>query len=249
MTIDSTRGAETRTLPLFYREPVVLHSAIHATWRLTEGDMAFAADTPYIPLVLGEFGEAGRCYPIVFAGKTLLPVALFGLTEGQNLFVRDHMWAQGHYVPAYVRRYPFGFVSVPGTDRFALAIDTASERLVREGEEGVPLFEQGEPGVLTRQTLQFCEAYQADFENTKAFADALDDKDLLVERRADATLPDGRQYALDGFRIVDADRLKELDDATIVDWHRNGWLSLIGQHLVSLGRFAALMDRQVQNAP
>jgi len=73
MTIDSTRGAETRTLPLFYREPVVLHSAIHATWRLTEGDMAFAADTPYIPLVLGEFGEAGRCYPIVLPARPCFP--------------------------------------------------------------------------------------------------------------------------------------------------------------------------------
>ena len=249
MTIDKTRGAETRTLPLFYREPVVLHSAAHAAWRLKDGDMAFAADTPYIPLVLGEFGEAGRCYPIVFAGETLLPVALFGLAEGQNLFVRDNTWAEGHYVPAYVRRYPFGFVSVPGADRFALAVDTASERLVREGEEGAPLFEQGEPGALTRQALQFCEAYQVEFENTKAFADALHDKDLLVVKRADATLPDGRQYALDGFRIVDADRLRELDDDTIVEWHRKGWLSLISQHLASLGRLTALIDRQARNAP
>lgn len=247
MTTGSTVGAVTHALPLFYREPTLLHSEAHAGWRLRDGDAAFAANTPYVPIVLGEFGEAGRCYPVVFAGDTFLPVIILGLSEGENLFVEENTWAEGHYVPAYVRRYPFGFVSIPGSDRFALALDTASERLVREGDEGTPIFENGEPGILTRQALQFCEAYQAEFENTKAFADALRSKDLLVEKRADATLPDGRRYALDGFRIVDADRLRDIDDATIVDWHRRGWLSLVSLHLTSLGRLAVLMERQARD--
>ncbi|MCF8706418.1 SapC protein [Sphingobium faniae] len=249
MTTGSTKTAGTSALPLFYREPAVLHSEAHAGWRLKEGDTAFAAGTPYVPIVLGEFGEAGCCYPVVFAGDTFLPVVVLGLADGENLFVEERAWANGHYVPAYVRRYPFGFVAIPGSDRFALALDTASERLVREGDDGMPLFEKGEPGPLTRQALQFCEAYQAEFQNTKAFADALQEQGLLVEKRADATLPDGRRYALDGFRIVDTDRLRDLDEATVVDWHRKGWLSLINLHLASLGRLTTLMERQASRKP
>lgn len=243
---NDTGASAASALPLFYRKPVVLHSEAHANWRLDDGDMAFAATTPYVPIVLGEIGEASRSYPVVFAGETLLPVVILGLSEGENLFVEERAWAGEHYVPAYVRRYPFGFVAVPGSDRFALALDVASERLVREGNEGMPLFEERAPSQLTRQALQFCEAYQAEFEGTKAFTAALREHDLLVEKRADATLADGRRYALDGFQAVDPDRFRALDQATVVDWHRKGWLSLVSLHIASLGRLSALMERQVR---
>lgn len=232
-------------LPLFYRKPVVLHSEAHASWRLKDGDTAFAARTPYVPIVLGEIGEAIRSYPVVFAGDTLLPVVILGLSEGENLFVEEGTWDREHYVPAYVRRYPFGFVSIPGSDRFALALDTASERVVREGAGGMPLFEEDSPSPLTRQALQFCEAYQTEFVSTKSFVTALREHDLLIEKRVDATLSDGRRYALDGFQVVDPDRFKDLDQITVVDWHRKGWLALINLHLSSLGRLSVLMERQL----
>lgn len=234
--------------PLFYRAPVVLHSAVHGAWRLKPGDLSFAAGAAYVPVVLGEFDQACCCYPVVFTGDTGHPVAVLGLNDGQNLFVEHGVWAAGQYVPAYVRRYPFNFAPVPGSERFALVIDAAPEWVTEDEGEGAPLFENGEPGAVTRQALQFCEAWQADFAGTEAFVQALRDRDLLVEKRADATLPDGRRYALDGFRMVDPERLQALDDATVVDWHRRGWLSRISLHLASIGRFAALLDRQGQLA-
>ena len=245
---NNTDASAASTLPLFYREPVVLHSEAHAGWRLKDGDATFAAATPYVPIVLSEIGEAGRHYPVVFAGDKLLPVAVLGLSDGENLFVEESAWAGGHYVPAYVRRYPFGFVTIPGSERFALALDAGSERLVRDGEQGVALFEQGAPSAITREALQYCEAYQAEFESTNAFSAALREHELLVEKRANATLADGRQYALDGFQVVDPGRFRDLDQAVVVDWHRKGWLSLVNLHLASLGRLAALVDRQAQRA-
>lgn len=248
MTTGSNEGAKTGDLPLFYQKPVVLHVQTHAQWRLKDGDMGFAAQTPFAPLVLSEFGEAGRFYPVVFAAETLFPIALLGLSEGHNLFIEDHQWIEGHYVPAYVRRYPFGFVAVPDSDRFALAVDTASDRLILDGDEGAPFFENGLPGELTQQALQFCEAYQTEYSHTQEFAQALQKQGLLVEKRADATLPDGRKYALDGFLVVDGERFRDLDDAVIVEWHRKGWLGLVHMHLLSLGRLANLMEKQARIA-
>ncbi|ATQ44562.1 SapC family protein [Caulobacter mirabilis] len=231
-------------LPLFYREPHPLNGIHHADWRLKDGDLGFAADTAFSPIVVAELAAAARCYPVVFsAGEVAQPIAILGL-EQRNLFVTNGRWAEDAYVPAYVRRYPFGFIATVNPSGFALAIDAASDRVVTAGEEGRALFEEGRPTPLTQEAMAFCNAFQAEADATLAFAAALREQDLLIDRRADATLPDGRQLGLDGFQVIDTERFAKLDDAVVLDWHRNGWLALAHFHLASLERFGALLTRQ-----
>ena len=71
---------------------------------------------------------------------------------------------------------------------------------------------------------------------------------LLIDRRADATLPDGRKLGLDGFQVIDTERFANLDEAVVLDWHRRGWLALVHFHLASLERFGALLTLQAQAA-
>lgn len=229
-------------LPLFYRDPRPLSSIEHSGWRLAEGDVSFAAGAPCSPIVVGEFVPAARHYPIVFAAADAAPIAVLGLEEA-NLFVTEGAWDADCYVPAYVRRYPFGFAKA-SADRFALMIDAASDRITRGGEAGVPLFEGGEPSVHTRKALAFCEAFHGDAAVTEAFANALRTQELLVERRADARLVDGRMMGLQGFQIVDEERFRGLPEAVVLDWHRRGWLMLVHHHLASLDRFENLLARQ-----
>lgn len=248
MTGTMSEARPQTALPPFYRDPRPLSSEAHAGWRLLEGDASFAADAPYVPIVASEFVRAAQSYPLVFAMPGAVPVALLGL-ERRNLFVRDGQWAPESYVPAYVRRYPFGFVATDDPDRFVLAIDAGSDRVAEAGEEGIALFEAGAPAMHTRQALAFCDAYHAESEATRAFSAALAEKDLLIERRADATLPDGRKFGLQGFQIVDAGRFDLLDDATVLDWHKRGWLALVHFHLASLERFQLLLARQGELDP
>src|SRR3954469_18889573 len=67
-----------------------------------------------IPISLTEFQPVARDYPIVFTGaqNALAPVAVLGLTGGENLFYADGRWAAGLYIPAYARRYPFCMAKV-----------------------------------------------------------------------------------------------------------------------------------------
>ncbi len=241
-TNEAARGNDL-PLPLFYKAVEPLHAATHATWRLRGGDAAFAAETPFVPIVAGELAAAARDYPVVFAADSAQPLAILGL-ERKNLFVEDGRWERDTYVPAYVRRYPFVFVLTDEPRGAALAIDSGSERVVTESEEGAALFENGQRSELTRQALEFCAAFGRDAELTTLFTTALREKDLLIDRRADATLPDGRKFGLDGFQIVDAEKFAALDDATIVAWQRQGLLALVHHHLASLDRFRALLDRQ-----
>lgn len=198
-----------------------------------------------MPLLAAEFGPASRNYPILFAdGEVATPTALLGLEEN-NLFV-DHEgdWAPGTHVPAYARRYPFGSVNLAGEEKFALVIDTASESLVREGADGTPLFEEGKPSLLTRRAFAFCEAFRNDAVETRAFCEALQHQDLLVERHADIELPEGRKLAVAGFKIISFDAFRALEDDIVVDWHRRGWLALVQFHLASLDQFATLLQRR-----
>ena len=239
--------SENHALPMFYRAPEPLSSVSHASWRLKESDAAFAADAAYVPLVVAEFSSAQRSYPIVFAAGNTAPLAILGL-EQANLFIDDGKWAETAYVPAYVRRYPFGFIATTNPDGFALAIDTGSDRVLQAGDEGQALFEAGRPTELTQQAVRFCEIFQSDAAATGEFMRALQSKELLIDRRADATLPDGRKLGLDGFQIVDAAKFARLDAGTVVEWHVKGWLALIHFHLASLDRFTDLLARQAKRA-
>lgn len=236
-------AADQPLLPLFYKSVQPLHGAAHAHWRLKDGDASFAADTPFVPIVAGELAAAARDYPVVFAADSAQPLAILGL-ERRNLFIEGGRWSNEAYIPAYVRRYPFAFVATVNPDGFALAIDGGSDRVAQGGKEGAVLFENGEPSALTRQALEFCAAFGREVEMTSLFTTALKEKDLLIDRRADATLPDGRKLGLDGFQIVDAEKFNALDDETVVAWHRQGILALVHHHLASLDRFRALLDRQ-----
>ncbi|WP_291834218.1 SapC family protein [Brevundimonas sp.] len=235
-------------LPLFYRAPEPLSAAVHGAWRLKDGDVSFAADTPFVPIVVGELAASARSYPIVFAAGNAQPIAVLGL-ERANLFVTNGAWAEDAYLPAYVRRYPFGFIATANPERFALAIDGASDRVVRTGGDGVALFDEDvKPSATTRQALAFCEVFQSEVAATTAFVEALKAQDLLIDRRADATLPDGRKLGLEGFQIVDARKFAGLADDVMLDWHRRGWLALVHFHLSSLDRFSALLTLQTARA-
>lgn len=118
--------------------------------------------------------------------------------------------------------------------------------MVKGGEEGQPLFVDGKATEMVQQALEFCGQYTREHEQTLAFSKALTDNGLLVERNATVRTPDGREFNLNGFLVVDVEKFVALPEATVVEWHRSGWLALIHQHLMSLGRFNDLTRRQVE---
>src|SRR4051812_44495273 len=68
-----------------------------------------------VPISMPEFQSVAREYPIVFtadSSQTYVPVAVLGLTQGENLFFSDGHWLPGTYIPAYARRHPFCMAKV-----------------------------------------------------------------------------------------------------------------------------------------
>ncbi|MGE4314169.1 MAG: SapC family protein [Pseudobdellovibrionaceae bacterium] len=237
----STNGAaaQNQSMPLFYSNPVPLDSRAHKDWQLIpDFGIEFTANVNAVPINLVEFPQVCHFYPIAFApDSTGTPVALVGLRDNENLFVDDKGdWLENAYIPAYIRRYPFIFSEIPGTDQLTLCVDHV-DGVINDGsgkKEGQRFFDtEGAPTPLSQNALEFCKSYHAAAQQTLEFGQALNDAGLLIERSAEITANDGQKISFSGFRIIDEAKLNEMSEKDFLDWRKKGYLPFIYAHLFS----------------
>ncbi|MFO6447618.1 SapC family protein [Erythrobacter sp. NE805] len=237
-------------LPLFYKDLLPVNSNDHADWKAGSlADASYLAQTHAIPLTSDEFVDAQRNFPIVFtSGEGALPIALFGLNEGVNVFIgEDNMIAEPIYLPAYARRYPFILAKLqPGSDDMSLCFDPTAGMLGKD-KDGLPLFADGKPSEYTEGVLDFCRRFEEAGQRTKLFMDELAKLDILMEGEIAITRNDMPEtpFVYRGFRMVDEAKLRELPAATLEELAKNGMLMLIYAHLFSLNLMRNIFERQM----
>ncbi|KRB21454.1 MULTISPECIES: SapC family protein [Mesorhizobium] len=243
---------ESGAMPLFYSRPEALNPARHGSLGLTtRGDLSFARAVHAIPVVASEMPAAMRSYPIVFIGPAKAPVIITGVRQGENLFVdKDGRWAAPHYVPAYVRRYPFILAEDPTTaGRLTLCVDRASERVVDKvlsslGDDKIaPFFNGAEPTEATRQALAFCNQFQIDFRATREMVERIDAHRLFAPRQSTVTLEGGETLNLTDFQVIDEDAFNKLSDEAFLDLRKSGALTLLYCHLASTNSWTSLVHQ------
>ncbi len=196
-----------------------------------------------IPLVVNELGEAAAYYPIAFVGAEHVQLAaIVAIAPNQNLFLEpDGTWADGVYVPALLRRRPFSIARTDKAETFAIMIDENDVTLSQEG--GAALFDGDKPSALGEDFLKLTRELQPAVGVTEIFIKALQQHGLLVPRTATFTI-EGRQGAvLQGMQLIDPEKLAALPEATVIEWHRNGFLAAIAYINGSQGRFQTLLHR------
>lgn len=241
--------------PNLYRQPVVLDSATHRDLKIGTpmNSWQAAAQVHGIIIAAVEFADVCLDYPILFVdtGKDeqgqrhVAPIAAFGLSDKENLFVDGDHW-RARYIPAMVRAYPFGITRVEA-EKTLIMIDDAWPNWSRT--EGTPLFNaQGDPSDELNAVRDQLQKIELEIQRTRFFGDALLDAGLLMDMRFEATLPNGEQITADGFMSVDDKKLMELPEAKVVELHRNGVLSLIHAHQISMRHMQKLVDWKSQRA-
>ena len=221
---------------LFYQKLVVLNKDQHRRHSLKLDNFDFAAHAQSVLLTGSEFGEACNEYPIAFVKgveDSMVPVALLGFRQDENLYVDANGKWNARYIPAFVRRYPFVF-SETSPEQFVVCIDEACTGLaVAEG--GSPLFdESGAASPFLNSMIQFMQNYQGDFVRTQAFVARLRKFDLLKEGNAKIVFNSGDELLLNGIWMVDEAKLIALDDARQLELVKSGELGWIYAHLISL---------------
>lgn len=230
---------------VYYEKPVLLHRDTHRNLKVAPSNsFAFARKANSLYLAGAEFGEAGKEYPIVFtrAGDSrVIPVAMLGLRARENLYVDEQDRWTAHYVPAFVRRYPFVLSELPG-GQMGVCVDEAYPGL--NAKRGEALFDAtGKNTPFLQNALDFLNRYQAEYLRTDQFCQRLQEMGLLVEMNAQADLVDGRSFTVNGLMIVDEKKLLALPDDRALALFRSGELHWISMHLASLGNMQRLVDR------
>jgi hypothetical protein len=192
-----------------YKKNAVLRIVEHAQMTLRDDqDYYFARETMMIPILISELADIAREYPIVFPAEQTLPHALLGLEPGSNAYVgEDGSW-RAHYIPLFIRRYPFAMAPVPEKDnpdgelRFVVAFDSEAPQLNVAG--GQLLFNsEGSPTPLLQARINLLETIERDRRRTEQQITMLEKCGLLKDRFIKITRPNQQPYQVKGLRVID----------------------------------------------
>lgn len=223
-----------------------LRKEAHGALKIShEKAYAHVAQEHLLPVTAHEFVLASAEYPIVFVKNEqkniYQPVVLLGLSAKQNVFVDDGDW-QGIYIPVAARNYPLALVrDAADSELLFVAIDESSPRVVSEGGEA--LF--NEDGTESKFLIQRKE-HMAEFielsKVTAKFTAKLQSLDLFKQQILTLKVQNEEQR-INGVYLVDEQKLADLDDETLLDLHRSGYLKVIYAHLLSLQQTQKLVRK------
>lgn len=214
----------------------------HRYWLKPSGQR-FAAGDALCPLVAQELPKAMLSLPIGFIveGEQFLPVAVQGLTRGQNLLVAaDGRWLAS-YIPAHYRGYPFRLAPTEQGEQ-VLCIDEASGLLSDSGGEAF-FHDDGQPAQSVLEILDFLHQIEANRQRTRRICAVLQQQGLIQPWPITVQGEHGEQNVNGLFRIDEA-ALNALSTEALAEVRNAGGLSvaycqlLSMQHLSTLGTLA-----------
>jgi hypothetical protein len=190
-----------------------------------------------------EFRSVQSHYPIVFQkshdGTSFQPLALFGLREGENLFLHGGGW-DAAYVPLAIARQPF-LIGFDGAEP-VVHVDLDSPRVSRTEGEAVFLPYGGISDYL-EQVNSMLLALHEGLQATPGFIAALMAHDLLEPFSFDIEGADGSQRRLAGFYTLHEERLGKLGGDALATLNQAGHLFAIYMAIASTSRLRDLADR------
>lgn len=189
-----------------------------------------------------EFRNIQAHYPIVFQPQAeggFQPIALLGLKQGQNLFLRHGRW-DAPYMPLAIERQPFLIGFDQGEP--VVHVDLDSPRIVARDGEALFLPYGGHTDYLERIS-SVLQALHQGLQATPAFVAALQRHQLLEPFGLEFEFADGSAHRWAGCHTIHEDRLAKLDAAAVAELHQAGHLHDIYMAVASVARFRDLIQR------
>ena len=192
-----------------------------------------------------EFRSVQAHYPILFQPDgegSFQAVALFGLEQGQNLFLNADGW-DADYLPLSVQRLPFS-IGV-ADEELRMMVDMDSRR-ISQGAEGEAVFlPHGGTTDFTENANAVLRSLHEGFQATTDFIQTLMAHELLEPFTLDVERSDGTHGQLVGFYIIHEERLAALDAANVGLLHQAEYLMPIYMAMASLSNFTKLIKRHL----
>lgn len=231
---------------MMYENLEILNKVEHKEQNVKEiKDFSFAKELTNAPITVSEFFEACKNYPIFFAkdkDENWFASVMLGYKENTNVFVNDKgEWDKLHYVPAFVRRYPFIFIEQENNkEQLLVALDKDYLSSNKKDVNRKLFDDKGENSEFLNNVLTFLNQFQNDSIATKEFIKQLDEWELLEEKTATVVTPNQEQFNLTGVFIVNEEKLKHLSKKKKDDINDKNAIPLITAHLISLSNIQKL---------
>jgi hypothetical protein len=198
-----------------------------------------------------EFRAVQASYPIFFTKDSetgrFYPVAIFGLREGENLFLSDEGW-DANYIPVTVKKNPFmlGFQreNIDGgtQQKMIVSVDMDSPRLSNTEGEAIFLPHGGNSKFL-EDVVTMLDYINVGHQAGEYFIAELLKHSLLEPFSLDVELKNGSKNQLLGFYTINEDRLAELKTEVVDDLHTKGLLFPIYMVIASMSNVETLISK------
>ena len=224
------------------QKPELLNNVTHKDLRIiTRRGAQWGDDFMSCPVVPHEFRSLQAYYPLVFqkddAGQ-LQALALFGLEQGENLFLGDEGW-NAEYLPLAMQRLPF-MIGV-AEDELRMLVDMTSPR-ISQGADGEAVFlPQGGNTEFLERANSVLKSLHEGFEAAPELIQALLAHDLLEPFVLDVQRKDGTHGRLVGLYTIAEERLAALDATTIGVLHQADYLQPIYMAIASMSNLPTLI--------
>lgn len=226
-----------------YKNLVVLDKEQHKDLKISPiENLFFAKQSAFIPVLANEVALVGAAFPVVFtSGENPSLVSLVSL-GGESLAINaEGKWITS-YVPSYLRKYPFSLASTKeNPDQKVILIDSESHLFSKS--KGKQLFKKdGEKSETLEHAINFLTSHENQAIVTSNVAKLITDSGILEEREISVGEGDEKKVLVNGFKVVDREKLNALSDDILADWVRKGIIGLIDAHLKSLDNIQALFN-------
>ena len=226
-----------------YKKLEALNKIQHKNKSVSEvSNFLYSKELMNAPVALSEFFEACKNYPIFFAkdkDEKWFSTVLLGYKQGENLFVDEKgVWKELHYIPAFVRSYPFILVNQEDKKEMVIAIEG---EYLDEKESSKKLFnEDGENSEFLNSAITFLNQFYADSLATADFIKQLESWELLEEKIVNIVNTKEEKFSFNGFFIINEEKLKHLSKKKKDDICAKNAYALITAHLISLSNIQKL---------
>ncbi len=224
----------------------VLDSTRHQDLRLMKvSSFEFARKTSLVGLSISEMAKTFMSYPIVFPeeGEEVSPMGILSYVKDTNSYLDEKGNWKTSYVPAYFRLYPFALAKTgrgnqaEGQEEMALCIDRDAPHF--ESNMGDPLFTaDGKPVDFIMNIFNALKQHHQELTATKQIFKKVAETGILQSKELHVQI-NNQKNITQKFKIIDMEKLKQLDDKILADWARTGIMATIYDHVRSLSHLTS----------
>lgn len=212
-------------------------------------DLSHIAGQHIVPITAAEYAQSSASFPVVLVknpeSERFRSVAMLGLEAGENLFFQDEKWS-ALSLPQSVAMVPFSLGLDPDKENTLTACVDVDSQFVGEDKD-LPLFEEdGKESEVLENVQQSLGRLYDNERMTENFIKELQENDLLQELELNINLSTGEKKKLVGIFTVNEEKVKELADDKVLDFHKRGLFVPIYSMLGSLSQINRLVQLRNQ---